>query len=229
MRSLALVLILASSMVIAIGQTPEQGGENDKNAKITAGIGNQKLRDLPFPSGIDLQFIIKMLARDLDLNVVFDTDSFRSSGRKTYVDLRNVTSAAALDYILSQERLVFEEIGPRAILVANQLRRPPTIPQIGVATTPLTEQLAQYFGVDGGVLINTVRDNSPASKGGLRARDVIVEIDGVPVNGPLGIERLINEKNAGDVVLTFVRDRKRQTIVITLAKEKGIEIVLQNR
>ncbi len=53
----------------------------------------EKLRDLPFPSGVDLQFIIKELAKDLDLNVLFDQESFRQPGRKTYIELKNVTAA----------------------------------------------------------------------------------------------------------------------------------------
>jgi C-terminal processing protease CtpA/Prc len=49
-----------------------------------------------------------------------------------------------------------------------------SILRIGVGLTPLTEQLADYFGVVGGVLINNVRSDSPAFKAGLKAGDVIV-------------------------------------------------------
>lgn len=83
----------------------------------------EKLRDLPFPAGVDLQFIIKELARDLDLNVLFDIESFRTAGRKTFIDLKNVTAAKALDYIFMQESLFFQKVGPRTILVATQARR----------------------------------------------------------------------------------------------------------
>lgn len=82
----------------------------------------EKLRDVPFPAGIDLQFIIKELSKDLDLNVLFDTES-RLENRKVKIELRNVTSAKALDYIFMQESLFFQKVGPRTILVANQTRR----------------------------------------------------------------------------------------------------------
>lgn len=82
----------------------------------------EKLRDVPFPGGIDLQFIIKELARDLDLNVLFDTES-RLETRKVKIELKNVTSAKALDYIFLQEGLFFQKVGPRTIIVANQTRR----------------------------------------------------------------------------------------------------------
>jgi general secretion pathway protein D len=83
----------------------------------------EKLRDVPFPGGVDLQFIIKELARELDLNVLFDIETFRTPGRKTSIDLKNVTAAKALDYIFLQEGLFFQRVGPRTILVANQTQR----------------------------------------------------------------------------------------------------------
>src|SRR4051794_34778401 len=82
----------------------------------------EKLRDLPFPAGVDLQFIIKELSRDLDLNVLFDSESFRTP-KKTFIDLKNVSAARALDYIFLQEGLFFQKVGPRTILVANQAQR----------------------------------------------------------------------------------------------------------
>jgi general secretion pathway protein D len=82
----------------------------------------EKLRDVPFPSGVDLQYLIKELAKDLDLNVLFDKESFRQEV-KVRIELKNVTAAKALDYIFLQEGLFFQKVGPRTILVANQLQR----------------------------------------------------------------------------------------------------------
>jgi len=222
-RSLASVLIVASSFVLVTGQTPDaQKGDADKAAKTSGGMGRGKLRDLPFPAGVDLKFLIMELARDLDLNVLFDVESFRGP-RRTFIDLKNVTAAAALDYLLLQEQLFFEEAGPRTILVATRYKGT-SIPQIGVGITLLTEQLAQYFGVEGGILINHVRPDSPAAKVGLKAGDVMVEIDGVAVKGTMGLIGAINDKNESAVSLTIVRDHKRRTISLTL--QKGIQSVL---
>lgn len=219
-RLLASALIVASSFLLVSGQTADAQRVDVEKAVKTSGAAEKKV-DLPFAGGIDQQFIIKELARGLDLNVLFDVESFRGP-RKTYVDLKNVTIAAALDYILLQDGLFFEEAGPKTILVASQVKR--SIPQIGVWVFPLTEQLAQYFGVDGGILISLVRDNSPASKAGLRAGDVIEEIDGVSVKGPQGLLRAVNDKNEGNVILKVFRDHKVQTISLT--PTKGIQSVL---
>ena len=66
----------------------------------------EKLRDVPFPGGVDLQFIIKELAKDLDLNVLFDSGSrLRTAGsRSTF----KCSAAQALDYIFLQEGFSFK-------------------------------------------------------------------------------------------------------------------------
>lgn len=87
--------------------------------------------------------------------------------------------------------------------------------QIGVGVTPLSKQLAEHFGVEGGVMINDVRENSPAAKAGLKAGDIIVEVDGKAVKGDLDLIRAINGKKEGDVTLTIVRDGNRQTVTVT--------------
>ncbi|MBS1793245.1 MAG: PDZ domain-containing protein [Acidobacteria bacterium] len=95
--------------------------------------------------------------------------------------------------------------------------------QIGVSVSSLTKQLGEYFGIgDGaGLLINNVRENSPAAKAGLKAGDVIVEADGKAVKNNVDLIRAVNEKKDGDVTLTIVRDRNRQTVTVTPEKLKG--------
>jgi hypothetical protein len=135
-KFLACVLILVSSFVIVSAQIPEgQKAEAAKPPAPSVSAGSNKLRDLPFPAGVDLQFIIKSLARDLDINVLFDVESFRTNGRKTFIDLKNVTAAEALDYILLQERLFFEEAGPRTILVASRSDNGLTVLGSGLAVS----------------------------------------------------------------------------------------------
>lgn len=82
----------------------------------------EKLRSVPFPGGVNLQYLVKELAKDLDLNVLFDAES-RLQDRQVRIDLKDVTSAKALDYIFLQENLFFQKVGPRTILVANGMRR----------------------------------------------------------------------------------------------------------
>ena len=215
-RSLVSTIIIAWSFILVSGQSPDAKKEDtDKTAKTTGGALIERIqRQLPFPSGVSLVFLIKELARDMELNVLFDPES-RLESRAVRIDLRNVTTAAALNYILLQEGLISEEVGPRTILVSTQIRAR-SIPQIGVGVTPLFGQLAQYFGVESGLLINDVIRDRPGSKAGLKAGDVIVGIDGEPVRGTLGLNRAIAEKKESDFTLKIVRDRKDQTVRIRL-------------
>lgn len=89
--------------------------------------------------------------------------------------------------------------------------------QIGIGVTSLTKQLGDYFGVaEGkGLLINSVRETSPAAKAGLKAGDVIVEIDGKQAKTMADLIRALNEKSEGGVAVTFIRDRNRQTVNVT--------------
>jgi membrane-associated protease RseP (regulator of RpoE activity) len=89
--------------------------------------------------------------------------------------------------------------------------------QIGVAVEPMTKQLRDYFGVEDGkgLLISSVRENSPAARAGLKAGDVIIEADGREIKRDFDLMRVIGEKKEGDVSLTIIRDKNRQTIRVT--------------
>ncbi|MFN3329701.1 MAG: PDZ domain-containing protein, partial [Pyrinomonadaceae bacterium] len=92
--------------------------------------------------------------------------------------------------------------------------------RIGVEIMPLTKQLGEYFGVaDGkGLLVTQVKPDSPAAKAGIRAGDVIVEVEGKQVSNFRDLVNAINSKDEGDVTITIVRDRNRQSF--TLKPEK---------
>ena len=93
--------------------------------------------------------------------------------------------------------------------------------RIGVGVTTLTKQLSEYFGVAGGLMINEVRADSPAAKAGLKAGDIIVEADGKEIKGEGDLIRAIQEKKDGDVNLTIIRDRNRQTVRVTPEEVKN--------
>jgi serine protease Do len=80
----------------------------------------------------------------------------------------------------------------------------------------LTKQLAEYFNVEGGIIINYVRPDSPGGKAGLKAGDVIVGIDDEPVRGAIGLIRAIDDKKESDITLRIVRDRRDQTLSLLL-------------
>ncbi|HZS44859.1 MAG TPA: PDZ domain-containing protein [Blastocatellia bacterium] len=92
--------------------------------------------------------------------------------------------------------------------------------RIGVTTTELSEQLAEYFGVKDkhGLLIQTVSENSPASKAGLKAGDVITEVDGDKIETTGDLTRAINRKEDGEIKVTLVRNKSSMTVNLTPEK-----------
>jgi general secretion pathway protein D len=69
----------------------------------------------------DLEDFIKLIARQLRLNVVFDRDFPK---RNVEVDLQEVTAAQALDYTFITQGLFFQKLSSHTILVADQVKRP---------------------------------------------------------------------------------------------------------
>lgn len=100
--------------------------------------------------------------------------------------------------------------------------------QIGVGVVPMSKQLAEHFRVDGGLMIDEVRENSAAAKAGLRAGDIIIEANGTAVKNQFDLIRIVNEKKDGDVQLTIVRDGNRQTISVTPEAAKDGGFFFQN-
>ncbi len=72
----------------------------------------------------DLKHYIRTLAEQLDLNVIFDKQSF-AQPRTLEINLTQpTTTAKALDFIFLQEGLFFQKLDRHTILVAEQARRP---------------------------------------------------------------------------------------------------------
>lgn len=94
--------------------------------------------------------------------------------------------------------------------------------RLGAQVQPLGDQLADYFGAkDGGVLVAGVTADSPASKAGLKAGDVITKVNGTAVKdtGDL-MDALADVKDDGAVTLDIVRDGKATSVKATIAKPR---------
>jgi Do/DeqQ family serine protease len=93
--------------------------------------------------------------------------------------------------------------------------------QLGVGIQPMTPELAQQFGLSEtrGVLVNTVAENGPAAKAGIRRGDVIVAFNGKPVSDGNTLRNQIAGTLPGtEVKLTIVRDKREQENPVTLGE-----------
>ena len=101
-------------------EVPDSGNMTQANGD-TPSASNQQLRNINYNS--DLKALIRTLAEQLNLNVIFDRQSFTQS-RTIDLNLKDVTTAQALDFVFLQEGLFFQKLSRRTILVADQARRP---------------------------------------------------------------------------------------------------------
>ena len=85
--------------------------------------------------------------------------------------------------------------------------------QLGIAVDELSPQLSDYFGTKEGVLVTTVRENSNASKAGVKAGDVITSLNGGTVTSAADLRRRAQRLESGDeFTLAIVRDKKPMTL-----------------
>jgi len=91
---------------------------------------------------------------------------------------------------------------------------------LGVELQGMTPQLAEYFGLSkrSGALVIFVFADSPASKAGLKAGDVILSAGGETVENPLDVRRVLTGKSEGAVEFRILRDKQEQTLRIQLEK-----------
>ena len=110
---------------------------------------------------------------------------------------------------------------------------------IGVETQEVYPQLADRLGldVDSGALLADVLPNGPAAEAGLKAGertiefqgqevpvggDVIIAVDGEPIEGRADLPKLIALHAPGDkITLEVVRDGEKRKVDVTLAERPG--------
>jgi predicted metalloprotease with PDZ domain len=92
----------------------------------------------------------------------------------------------------------------------------------GVMVENLTPQLGDFFGAKNGsgVLVRSVEKGSSAEKGGLRAGDVITRVGDQAVHDTSDFTHALHSHGAGSVSVGVIRDKKEQTLTLTLPEHK---------
>jgi len=105
---------------------------------------------------------------------------------------------------------VFAFDGPFGEMLAGRGR-------LGVTVQELTPELATYFGVKDGLLVASVRADSPAAKAGIKAGDVITTVNDKAVGDSGALVAQLRDKE-GDVTIGLSRDKKVMSLKATLEK-----------
>jgi len=128
-------------------------------------------------------------------------------------------------------RIGYPMVFPYA-LFSEQLASPPPIESesgrswLGIVMQPLSQDLIDYWRLDaeGGVIISSVVDGSPAEKAGLRAADILVSLQGEPIRVNLDedlsdFRRRIERIGVGQgVEIAYLRQGERMEVTVALGE-----------
>lgn len=90
---------------------------------------------------------------------------------------------------------------------------------LGVQIQPVTDDLADSLSLphNRGAFVQSVEPGTAAARAGIKAGDVIVEVDGKEVTPGQSLSYLIANRNPGDrVPIELIRDGKRMSVRVTL-------------
>ncbi len=92
---------------------------------------------------------------------------------------------------------------------------------LGVTVQDLTPELAKSLNVPAtrGAVVSDVNPDTPAAKAGLKPEDVVVAVDGNPVDSSRALTRSVGFKPPGtEVTLTIYRGGKKQDLKLKLGE-----------
>ena len=99
---------------------------------------------------------------------------------------------------------------------------------LGVGIQDLTPEIAEYYGIDQkkGVLVAQVFEGDPADKAGIKAKDIIVEVDGKSVDSSRELTATIAAIPVGkSIPITFLREGDKKTVNVKIAKRDDSELM----
>jgi serine protease Do len=89
--------------------------------------------------------------------------------------------------------------------------------RLGIGVSSLSEQLARYFGVQNGVLVESVQDGSIGAQAGLRAGDVITAVNGRTITSVADLTAATRDAAPGSTIeIQVMRDRQATTLRATM-------------
>ena len=91
-----------------------------------------------------------------------------------------------------------------------------TSDKIGLSVQPLTSELAKSLGIDSdiqGVVVRSVDSGSAAERAGIEPKDVIMEINNIPITSVASFSKATKDLKSGDTAVVVVQRGERSAIL----------------
>jgi serine protease Do len=183
-------------LVVAIGNPHGFAGS------VTAGVVSALGRSLPTRAGASTRIVENVIQTDAALNPGSSGGAL-ADGRGRVVGVNTAVAGVGLGLAVPVNRATRTIIA--ALMREGRFRRA----FIGIVggERPLPPRIATRLGREAGVEVVEVVEGQPAAVAGLRAEDLIVELDDEPVSGMNDLQRLMVGELIGSTVrISFVRE-----------------------
>lgn len=93
---------------------------------------------------------------------------------------------------------------------------------MGIEPRDITPEASKTLGTAKGALVNSVDEETPAGKAGVKPMDVIIEINGKPIEDALSLRKTVTLLKPGEKVpVVLLRDGKKQTLQVVIGDRPG--------
>ncbi len=192
-------------LVVAIGNPHGFTGS------VTAGVVSALGRSLPTRSGANVRVVDNVIQTDAALNPG-NSGGALADGRGRVVGINTAVAGVGLGLAVPINAATRRIVG--ALMAEGRFRRA----YLGIAggPRPLPPRLARELGRKSGVEIAQVVEGGPADQAGMRAEDLIVELEGTPIESMDDLQRVV----VGEVIGRPVRAK-----VVRGGRERELELV----
>jgi S1-C subfamily serine protease len=198
-------------LVVAIGNP------HGFNSSVTAGVVSALGRSLPTRSGSTVRIVDNVIQTDAALNPG-NSGGALADGLGRVVGINTAVAGVGLGLAVPINTATRRIVG--ALMTDGRFRR--AYLGIALGPRPLPPRLAAELGRKNCVEIVSVVEDSPAAAAGLRPEDLIVEVDGVPVEDVNELQReMVGELIGRPVELAVVRGSRTLPLSIVPAELEG--------
>lgn len=192
-------------LAIAIGSP---FGQYLNGPTVTVGVVSALHRNLAGPGGV----IEDLIQSDAPINPGNSGGALLDSeGRVMGINTAIIPQAQGIGFAVPVNRVT-------ALVAEAEAGGRVARPTLGVGGITLNRRVAQEaeLPIDAGVGVLNVQPGSPAAKGGLRPRDVIVSVDGDPLRSVVQLRSKVGAHRPGDTVKLRVRrgDGERDVAIV---------------